>query len=88
MKGVNDLQLRIDSKKTISCIDCRGKTFNTNIAKVQAQNFGFFPPDDIKLVDKTITSTFSRFFFVRISITHLFSNRQSKEQFRNLTIGI
>jgi hypothetical protein len=42
MKEVNDLRLQIDSKKTVSCIDCHGKTFNTNIAKVQAQNVFFF----------------------------------------------
>ncbi len=37
MKEVNELRLQIDSKKTLSCIDCQGKNFNTNIAKVQAQ---------------------------------------------------
>jgi hypothetical protein len=37
MKEVNDLRMQIDSKKTLSCIDCQGKSFNTNIAKVQAQ---------------------------------------------------
>jgi hypothetical protein len=41
MKGVNDLRLQIDSKKTLSCIDCQGKSFNTNIAEVQAQNMVF-----------------------------------------------
>jgi hypothetical protein len=41
MKEVNDLRLQIDSKKTLSCIDCQGKSFNTNIAKVQAQNVFF-----------------------------------------------
>jgi hypothetical protein len=38
MKEVNDLRLQIDSKKTLSSIDHQGKCFNTNIAKVQAQN--------------------------------------------------
>ncbi len=38
MKELNDLRLKIDSKKTLSCIDCQGKSFNTKIAKVQAQN--------------------------------------------------
>ena len=32
MNEVNDLWLQIDSKKTISCIDHQGKSFNTNIA--------------------------------------------------------
>jgi hypothetical protein len=42
MKEVNDLRLQIDSKKTVSCIDHQGKSFNTNIAEVQAQNVVFF----------------------------------------------
>jgi hypothetical protein len=37
MKEVNELWLQIDSKKTLSCIDRQCKSFNTNIAKVQAQ---------------------------------------------------
>jgi hypothetical protein len=41
MKDVNDLQLQIDSKQNVSCIDRHSKTFNTNIAKVQAQNVFF-----------------------------------------------
>jgi hypothetical protein len=41
MKEVNDLQVQIDSKKTLSCIDRQGKSFNTNIAKVQAQKVIF-----------------------------------------------
>ena len=34
MKEVNDLRLQIDSKKTLSCIDHQGKSFNSNIAEV------------------------------------------------------
>jgi hypothetical protein len=41
MTAVNELQLQIDSKKILSSIDCQGKSFNTNIAKVQAQNVFF-----------------------------------------------
>jgi hypothetical protein len=63
MKEVNDLRLQIDSKKTLSCIDCQGKSFNTNIAKVQAQNVIFWPLDDIELVDWTTTSQFARLWF-------------------------
>jgi hypothetical protein len=37
LKEVNELRLQIDSKNTLSCIDCQSKSFNTNIAKVQAQ---------------------------------------------------
>jgi hypothetical protein len=36
MNEVNDLQLQIDSKKTLSCSDRQSKSFSTNIAKVQA----------------------------------------------------
>jgi hypothetical protein len=41
MNEVNNLRLQIDSKKTLSCIDHQGKSLNTNIAKVQAQNVVF-----------------------------------------------
>jgi hypothetical protein len=41
MKQVNDLWLQINSKKTLSCIDGQGKSFNTNIAEVQVQNVFF-----------------------------------------------
>jgi hypothetical protein len=41
MKEVNELWLQIDSKKTLSCIYCQGKSFNTNIAKVQDQKVVF-----------------------------------------------
>ena len=57
---MNDLWLQIDSKKTLSCIDCQGKSFNTNIAKVQAQKVVFWPLDDIELVDWTTTNKFAR----------------------------
>ncbi len=42
MEEVNDLRLQIDSKKNLSCIDRQGKSFNTNIAEVPAQNVFFF----------------------------------------------
>jgi hypothetical protein len=48
MNEVNDLRLQIDSKRTISCIDRQGKSFNTNIAEVQAQNVVCWPLDDIE----------------------------------------
>jgi hypothetical protein len=60
MKEVNDLRLQIDSKKNLSCIDRLGKSFNTNIAKVKAQNVFFWPLDDIELVDWTTTNQFAR----------------------------
>ncbi len=60
---VNDLQLQIDSKKTLSFIDRQGKSFNTDIAKVQAQNVIFWPLDDIELVDWTTTNKFARLWF-------------------------
>ena len=60
MNEVNDLRLQIDSKKTLSCIDHQGKSFNIDIAEVQAQNVDFFPLDDIELVDWTTTNKFAR----------------------------
>ena len=60
MKEVNDLRLQIDSKKNHSCIDHQGKSFNSNIAKVPAQNVVFWPLDDIELVDWTTTNNFAR----------------------------
>jgi hypothetical protein len=75
MKEVNELWLQIDSKKTLSCIDCQGKSFNTNVAEVQAQKVFFWPLDDIELVDWTTTFFYLQAYgFVRISTTHLFSN--------------
>jgi hypothetical protein len=50
MNEVNDLRLQIDSKKTLSCIDRQGKSFNINIAEVQAQKVVFWPLDDNELV--------------------------------------
>jgi hypothetical protein len=55
--------LQIDSKKPLSCIDCQGKSFNTNIAEVQAQNVDFWPLDYIELVDWTTTNKFARLWF-------------------------
>ncbi len=57
---MNDLRKQIDSKKTLSCIDHQDKSFNTNIAKVQAQNVVFLPLDDVELVDWTTTNKFAR----------------------------
>jgi hypothetical protein len=54
MGEVNELWLQIVSKKTLSAIDCQGKTINTNIAEVQAQNV-FLLLDDIKLTNWTTT---------------------------------
>ncbi len=58
MEEVNELRLQIASKKTLSSIDHHGKTINTNIAKVQAQNVVFWLLDDIELVDWTTTSLY------------------------------
>ncbi len=63
MKEVNDWRLHIDSKKTLSCIDRQGKSFNTNISKVQAQNVVFWPLGDIELVDWTTTNKFAILWF-------------------------
>jgi hypothetical protein len=85
MEEVNELQLQIASKKTLSAIDHQGKTINTNIVKVQAQNVVFWLLDDIELVDWTTTNFYLQDYgFVRMFTTHLFSNLQLKKQFRNL----
>jgi hypothetical protein len=63
MEEVNDLLLQIESKKTISCVNPQGKSFNTNIAKVPAQNVVFLPLDEIELVDWTTTNKFARLWF-------------------------
>ncbi len=49
--------------KNFSCIDHKAKTFNTNIAKVPAQNVVFWPLEDIELVDWTTTNKFARLWF-------------------------
>jgi hypothetical protein len=53
----------MNSKKYLSCIDCQGKSFNTNIAEVQAQKVVVWPLDYIELVDWTITNIFARLWF-------------------------
>ncbi len=63
MKEVNDLRSQIDSKKTLSCIDHKGKSFNTNIAKVKAQNVVFWLLDDIESIDWITTNQFARLWF-------------------------
>ncbi len=63
MKEVNELQLQIDSKKTLSCIDRQDRSFNANIAKVQAQKVVFWTLNDIELVDWTTTHKFARLWF-------------------------
>jgi hypothetical protein len=42
LEEMNDLWLQNESKKTISCVDCQGKSFNTNIAEAPPQNVVFF----------------------------------------------
>ncbi len=64
MEEVNELWLQVASKKNLSAIDHQGKTINTNIAKVQAQNVVFWLLDDIELVDWTTTNfSFARLRF-------------------------
>ncbi len=58
--------------KNLSAIDHQGKTINTNIAKVQAQNVVFWLLDDIELVDWTTTIfLFARLWFCK-DINHSF----------------
>ncbi len=75
MEEANELRLQIATKNTLSAIYHQGKTINTNIAKVQAQNVVFWPLDDIELVDWTTTNFYLQDHgFVRIFTTHLLSN--------------
>jgi hypothetical protein len=88
MKEVNDLRFQIDSKKMLPCIDHQGKSFNTNIAKVPAQNMFFWPLDDIELVDWTSTNKFARLWFCEDIHHSSILKLAIKKQFRNQTIGI
>ncbi len=74
MKEVNELRLQIASKNTHSAIGHHGETFNTNLAKVQAQNIVFWPIDDIELVDWTSINKFARLWFCEDIHHSLFSN--------------
>ncbi len=65
VKEVNELRLQIASNNTLSAIDHQSETFNTNTAKVQAQNVFFLPLDDIELVDWTSIDKFTRFWFCK-----------------------
>ncbi len=75
MEEVNELRLQIARKKTLSAIDHQGKTINTNIAEVQAQNVVFWLLDDIELLDWTTSNFYLQDYgFGWIFTTHLFSN--------------
>ncbi len=50
MEEVNALRLQIARKKTLSAMDHQGKTINTNISEVDAQNVVFWLLDDIEYV--------------------------------------
>ncbi len=64
MEEVNELWLQIARKKTLSAMDHQGKTINTNIAKVQAQNAVFWLLDDFELLDWTTSNLlFARIWF-------------------------
>jgi hypothetical protein len=75
MDEVNALRLQIASKKTLSTMDHQGKTINTNIAKVEAQNvvFGFLIILNY-LIGQLQIFYLQDYGFVRIFSTHLFSN--------------
>jgi hypothetical protein len=60
MEEVNKLRLQIASNNTLFAIDHQGKTINTNVAEVQAQNVVFWLLDDIELVDWTTTIFFCK----------------------------
>jgi hypothetical protein len=81
------LRKQIDSKKTLSCIDHQGKSFNTNIAKVQAQNVVFLPLDDIEF-DWTTTNKFARLWFCEDIHHSSILKLAIKKQIRNLQMQI
>ena len=75
MEELNALRLQIVRKKTLSAMDHQGKTINTNISEVEAQNVVFWLLDDIELLDWTTTNFYLQDYgFMRIFTTHLFSN--------------
>ncbi len=86
---VNELWLQIASNKTLSAIDHQGKTINTNIAKVQAQNVVFLPLDDIKLIDWTTTIfLFERLWFCEDIHHSSILKLAIEKKFRNLQMQI
>jgi hypothetical protein len=89
MEELNELRLQTASKKTLSAIDHQGKTFNTNIAKVQAQNVVFWLLDDIELVDWTATIiSFERLWFCKDIHHSSILKLAIEKQFRNLQMQI
>jgi hypothetical protein len=71
---VNELQVQIASKNTLSATDHQGQTFNTNIAKVQAKNVFFGLLMILNLLIGHLKTNFQDYGLVRIFTTHLFSN--------------
>jgi hypothetical protein len=75
MEEVNELWLQIARKKTLSAMDHQGKTINTNIAEVQAQNVVFC----FLMILNYLIGQLQKFYlqdygFARMFTTHLFSN--------------
>jgi hypothetical protein len=50
-------------KRPFLALIVKAKSFNTNIAEVQAQNVFFWPLDDIELIDWTSTKKIARLWF-------------------------
>ncbi len=65
MKVLNELRLHISKKQNLLVIDLQGRTFNTNIAKVQAKDVIFCHLNYIEFVDWTSTNRFARFWYFR-----------------------
>ncbi len=75
MEEVNELRLQIARKNTLSAMDHKGKTINTNIAEVQAQNVFFCFLMILNYLIRQLQIFYLQDYgFVRIFTTHLFSN--------------
>ncbi len=85
MKEVNDLRLQIDSKKTFLVLIVKTKASILILPNIKPKMCFFGLLMILNLLIWQLQTNLQDYGFVRISITHLFSNWQSKKQFR---IGI
>jgi hypothetical protein len=88
MKEVNDLQLQIDSKKPFLALIVKAKASILILPKFKPKMWYFGRLMILNKLIGQLQTNLQDYGFVRIFITHLFTNWQSKKQFRNLPIGI
>ncbi len=87
MKEVNDLRLQID-EKNFSALIVKAKASILILPKFNPKMCFFSLLMILTLSNGQLQTNLQDYGFVRISTTHLFSNLQSKKQFRNILIGI